>query len=351
MSTNKIVKNLKNKDEDFEWYPTTRKMLVKVANLISKIERGYRRNYGYDDFKILDIGAGNGSVFEYIDKIINNPKNEEHKFTFSKFAIEKSTLLIDLMPEDITILGTEFEEQTLIDKPMSVIFSNPPYSNYEDWFYKIAKEGNANDIFLLVPDRWKESKYNFEELIDQRNMTFDILDSFSFMDSDLRKARANVELIHIHPQEEIHQGETYRRKIVEPFDIFFNDTFNFDKFKKFKETKVIDKNENINLVQAGDIVKVLADNYNEDMKNLMDIFHRLSELPPDVISYIADTSINTLKGQLKEKIEGLKHSYWRKLLDQFKPISSRLLTKEKDKIFDKLAKEQYIDFTEKTSTL
>jgi len=116
-----LLQNLKENNQDHEFYPTTQKIIAKIVDHI-----------GFRDFKrktILDIGAGNGNFFTKLENEVNKKIPEDERFYFEKFAIEKSEILVEQMPNDIVIIGADFHQQTLIDKDFDYIFCNPPYSN------------------------------------------------------------------------------------------------------------------------------------------------------------------------------------------------------------------------------
>ena len=62
MNTLSTIKNLRNQEEDFEWYPTTNEILEK---LIEDFPNNFGRNY-YSKLSFLDIGAGNGKVLDFV---------------------------------------------------------------------------------------------------------------------------------------------------------------------------------------------------------------------------------------------------------------------------------------------
>lgn len=136
MTVAAVVRELKDRSEDFEWYPTTDTMV----DIIKSDMLNYFHDYeGPWDKKVkilsridvLDCGAGDGRV---LSKLSNGG---------NKYAIEKSKTLINLMPEDIFIIGTDFFQSTLIDKKVKVLFCNPPYSEYAQWAEKIITEANS----------------------------------------------------------------------------------------------------------------------------------------------------------------------------------------------------------------
>ena len=136
---NQLILDLKEAEQDFEFYPTTDEILRKLASDLKK-----------DDLRsFLDVGAGSGKVFSFLQK---------EGFSCLWYAIERSDILLSKLPENVFVVGTDFNYQTLIDKKVDVIFSNPPYKYYRDWTRKIISEANAGIIYLVIPQRWKEDK-------------------------------------------------------------------------------------------------------------------------------------------------------------------------------------------------
>lgn len=135
---NSLVAVLKENDQDHEWYPTTETMIEVV-----------KRHIPEDASSILDIGAGDGRVLESL----------KEKCKYAKlYGIEVSSILIQAQHRDIIPLGTDLFEQNLSALPVDFIFCNPKYSEYEEWTCKIISEGYAERAFLVIPQRWKDSK-------------------------------------------------------------------------------------------------------------------------------------------------------------------------------------------------
>jgi 16S rRNA G1207 methylase RsmC len=128
MNINKLVKEIKASNQDFEWYPTT-------DEIIDLIKADLKDSYDREGiFKsVLDVGAGNGQT---LNKLTDG----------NKYAIEKSEILVSNMPANIFMVGTDFYENSLIDKKVDIVFSNPPYSQYKEWAVKIINEANSNHV-------------------------------------------------------------------------------------------------------------------------------------------------------------------------------------------------------------
>ena len=69
-----FVENLKESQQDFEWYPTTNEILKTIKDDIDKEFK--------DNPSVLDCGAGDGRSLLYLTNS-------------SRYAIEKSQLLIE----------------------------------------------------------------------------------------------------------------------------------------------------------------------------------------------------------------------------------------------------------------
>jgi hypothetical protein len=142
MTTTEIVNTLREAGQDFEWYPTTDRMIAAITADL----------YGEDSYKapgsILDIGAGDGRVLTALAN-----KAEHAKL----FAIEKSAILQQQQPDRIVPVGCDFHEQNLMTLPVDVLFSNPPYSEYEEWAERIIRTAYARTVYLILPQRWEQS--------------------------------------------------------------------------------------------------------------------------------------------------------------------------------------------------
>ena len=223
MSTTKLVKQIKENNQDFEWYATTDEILDTVKASIHKSNKT-RFSDGIEKYSLLDCGAGDGRVLRSIG----------HEYG-DKYAIEKSTILLNELDKDTYVIGTDFHESTLIDKNVDVIFCNPPYSEYEQWSSKIIQEANAKHIYLVIPDRWRNSRLISNALkLRKADESAKVIGNFDFLNAD-RAARAHVDILYINLT---HDGGRYGSDSLKvgPFDTWFDENFKVAD-KKTEETR------------------------------------------------------------------------------------------------------------------
>jgi len=327
----KIIKEIKENNQDFEFYPTTSKM----AQIIFQ--------YLPDNASVLDVGCGNGNIFNKFESFYQKDKNGYFKKKIGKkYGIEKSKILIEKCPKDIIILGTDFHNSTLIDKEVDIIFCNPPYSEFEDWAVRIIKEAYCQQIFLIIPRRWQESE-KIAEALAFRGFEAKIIASDDFLDAE-RKARAVVDIIEINCNKLAKNwGKTEKD---DPFISWFRETFKIkaQKEKIEKETAQKEKIENA-LVAGDDLVKTLCNLYRLELAKLYKNYQSLGELDAEIFEEL-NISIENLIEACKLKIKGLKKLYWQELFNKLKKINSRLILKYRQELIEKMNSQTAIDFDE-----
>ena len=334
-SVAQLVKSQHEQSEETEFYPSTQEIVDKVAEWLSKSES--------ETQSILDIGCGNGSFFDKLDKtdcFHNSEKNYHSRLhsNYEKYGIEKSNILAEQLPEDVVLLGSDFHSNTLIDKKVDCIFCNPPYSEFEAWAEKIITEGNAEKIVLVIPSRWKDSE-RIKQALERREYSAETIGTFDFSDAE-RKARAKVDVIGILPK----MGGYGRTKQTDPFDLWFDSTFklNADKTKadewKEKEQR---KDE---IIASGDTAENLVKFYNADMQKLYDNYRALENLDADIFKELK-VDVAMLKKLLRERLSNLKILYWDLLFKKYDRLTQRLTTKGRDRVIKRLSDNTAIDFT------
>lgn len=330
MTINQLIKTIKENDQDFEWYPTTQEIVNKIAPKISG--------------SVLDIGCGNGAFFQKLDNApYKNREKDAKKYYGKKYGIEKSVILSDELPDDVVLIGTDFYQNTLIDKKVDFIWCNPPYSDYETWAEKIILEGNTSFIGMVIPERWKNSDKIRKALFD-RNFEADVLGDFDFLDAE-RKARAKVQLLYIHGKRSEYSG--YHEKVTDPFDTWFDSTFkiNAEKVKEsFEEKETKTKSIDNELVEAENKVDTLVKLYEKELGEIFQNYKALEELNPEIFKELK-VDVNSMKSALKLRLQNLKSIYWNRLFKFYDEITGRLTSFSIDKITKRLQDNTSIDFT------
>lgn len=347
-SSSQLLAKVKKAGQDFEWYPTTKEIIETMYFDI--LEKNYKGEYENTNKSILDIGAGNGKLFSTIKEISNSRNEEEAKLNISSaYAIEKSQVLLNSLDDDVYIVGTDFNAQTLIDKQTDIVFCNPPYSEYEQWAERIIKEANCETIYLVIPKRWVACD-SINNAIKARNTTGQIIGEFDFENSEDRQARAKVSLLKI----SIGNISSYiSNKIVsDPFEIWFDAEFAPQAKKcstkySYEENRI--KKEKLQeLVKGGNLIERLEELYNGELEHLISNYKKVSSLDADLLEEL-DVSIDGLKKSLKLKIEGLKNLYWQELFDNMDTITCRLTSKSRQAMLSKLTSHTNVDFTKENA--
>ena len=188
--TASMVATLRASGEDFEWYPTTNAMIDIVVADARKV-LGLKDPYGDKDREassVLDIGAGDGRVLAMFRRTWPGA---------TCFSIEKSTMLRAVQPDWVVPAGTDFREQDLMALRASVVFCNPPYSEFESWAARIIMEAFCAVLYLIIPQRWVDSP-TIKQALASRSATAKVIKSTDFHRAD-RSARARVDIIRIVP--------------------------------------------------------------------------------------------------------------------------------------------------------
>lgn len=339
MTTAALIDTLREAGADFEFYPTTDEMIQVVIKHLTKTHRPWNR----DDEKmslgaLLDIGAGDGRVLKAF---------AEACYCSGLYAIEKSAPLIEQMPANIAIVGTDFETQTLIDKDVDIIFCNPPYSKYEEWVVKIIKEGLCNEVYLILPRRWKQSK-PIKAALESREAKAKTLWSGDFATAE-RKARAVVDILCVTLCEREYDGDTRPHK-KDPFDTWFHETF--PEIEAIDQCKGTDEEErhwekpriSADLLVGYNLVDRLVELYLNEMKSKHASYRALCSIDPGLLAEVG-VKVAEVKEGLRKKISGLKNKYWQELFDHLDKITKRLCTRSRAAIVQKMGSAVNVDFT------
>lgn len=355
MSINQLVLKLKENNEDFEFYPTTKEMLWKIYEVL-----GEGKN-------VLDIGAGscNFKKFaeefdkfqqnEYLQDIENYKKglidrypNRPCRLISKYYAIEKSQILIKNFDKDVIVLGTDFYSTMLLDKKADVYFCNPPYSQYVEWTAKILEDGNFKQAFLIIPQRWKDNE-RIQQAINKYNIESVVLGSFDFLEAD-RQARAKVDVIEFtkNPTKHDYSWRELENFNEKAFDNWFNETFKMrdsSKENKYEYEIENEEKENIKNQLIGSKTKgdLLVNLYNAEQMKLFEQFKAICSLDTDTLLTIG-VKKEAIKEAIKQKIVSLKTKYWKIVFDEFEEITDRLTSETRRDMFNRFKELQTVDF-------
>lgn len=316
-NTRRLVAELKENNQDFEFYPTTSEMLEIVLQHLNQCG------------SILDIGCGDARLKQFL-----KDKKREPDY----FGIEKSEILLNRLPADVYILGTDFNNCTLIDKKVDVIFCNPPYSEFESWTNRIIREGNFAEAFLIIPERWQNNA-TIQESLKAANIRAVSLASMDFLNAE-RQARAKINIVKL-------TKNNWSEKYIDPFNLWFETTFGFKEEKSTKpEYFTEQKNEIKNkIVSAPNKIEALVNLYNEEMNRLYGSFKSICALDAETLKDIG-VDTNKVREALKFKIENTKILYWRMVFDYLDEITVRLTSNARGKLFNKFERLNQVDFNE-----
>lgn len=329
-------------EQDFEWYPTTKEIITEFYCHVKK----------YSIHSLLDVGAGNGKVLLTFEELL---KSENDRGYIKLFAVEKSKVLLDSMNIEIGIMGTDFWEQSFLDKKVDCIFSNPPYSEFVNWSAKLIREANAQLIYLVVPQRWKEQTLMLKA-IEDRQATCTVIGEFDFLESEDRKARAKVELlcIQLYTPNAYDYSERNREVKVNSFELWVKDHFGLNadapqdhKFEYDKERKQSEsRKEKIStaLVGGGGLIDTLYQLYTDELAFLLENYKKVCQLDVALFKEL-NISVSSIVSNIESRVKGLKDAYWTELFDNYEPITKRLTKKSREDFIRTIRAATNIDFT------
>lgn len=367
MSINQLVLELKENNQDYEFYPTSKEMIEVIAP--------------YMDYEtVLDIGCGTCNFQKFINEIYqkrckefaekfkqweylggyssNQDRPKEPEKPISKYYVmEKSKILLQKLDKDIICLGTDFNNNTLIDKKVSTIFCNPPYSEFTNWLQRIISEGNYTQAFLVIPQRWKENQETMN-LLEFYKTGYDILGSFDFLEAE-RKARAKIDVVRFYKkryyscwQDKYYRKDNQKDFDQDAFDGFFAKTFNIETKKiesDYERENRINKQKQDKITgalatQEGSKAQILVNLYQEEYQTLINHLNLIMQLDENVLETFG-FSVEKVKEGLKSQISGMKYRYWRRVLDEMSEITDRLTHESRESLMSDFKELQCLDFT------
>ena len=308
----KLITELKNNDQDFEFYPTKPSML-------QTIKRHLNRELGSDGMKILDIGAGRAEA----GVLLAGESGEVH-------CIEKSSILTAQQPAKCVPVGVDFMNTTLIDKDhYDGIFCNPPYKTaggFAYWMEKIIREARADFLYFVVPRRWEKNE-TLQLAVRDRKATYKILAEDDFLDAE-RSARAKIHIVMVDLMGGYRGNARYFRSNrenrtckVDPFNKWLRDEFGPAADPEPEDPAAQETRDD--LVNRASFAKALVETYNAELARTGELFKSFSKFTASELQTLLPDAEKLLPA-LREKLIGLKSRYWKRLFDRYKPINTRL---------------------------
>jgi hypothetical protein len=339
-----MLAELRDTEQDYEWYPTTNEIIESVRKHSENLCIG----------SLLDIGAGNGKVLKALHVMKTEGGNMRE---IDLFAIEKSRPLLESLPIEVGILGTDFWEQSLLDKRIDCIFSNPPYSEFVDWTAKLVREANSDFVYLVLPQRWN-TQDKIMHALKARKAKCEIVGSFDFFHAEDRKANAKVDLIFIQLCHDSRIKYPYRHGRetleVDPFELWVKDFFAVDDQMNKKTPEQFEKRESDSqsrksrienaLVKGDGLIETLHELYMAELNMLISNYQKVCSLDPALFKEL-DISLASVIGSIKTRISGLKDAYWTELFNNYEPLTKRLTKKSREVFIKSIRAKTNIDFT------
>ena len=239
------------------------------------------------------------------------------------------------------MVGTEFEQQSLLSKQIDVIYSNPPYSEFVPWTVKILREAAAHRVYLVVPVRWRES-LEISEAIKFRDAKTHVLGEYSFEDAEDRAARARVNLIRVQFSQE--KGDAFER--------FFNEQFGHLK-ERFEARRAKNKEREpgqekqspfASLVVGENYPEAMVGLYNAAMAKIQRNYEAVGNLDVELLAELGVEPEKIMAG-LKQRLEGLRNLYWQEIFGRMSAVTDRLTSKKRRLLLDTLNRHAHVDFT------
>ena len=364
-----VVRELKQRGEDHEWYPTTEEQIQIVARDVLSLKEHYEFTSSYgDDVRLLDIGAGDGRVLQGLKSTI-----ESEDFQVELLAVEKASLHTQgYRQKQITLLGTDFHEINFISKSTHIAFVNPPYSQFSFWLSTLINQLNFSVLYAIVPERWQDDPA-IKASIERRGIkNADVLASSDFFNAD-RQARAKVQIVRFsfndfeadaERVERIKRSERPRhyqpilgQNGTCPFQLFIEQELGLkqsyskttEKFNEYEEKERIreqmatEGSACYELIRSKGVLSALLDNYEQDVTETLKQYQKIGELNPVLLQELG-VDYDALRKGVKAKLFGFRNVYWSLLLEHMKALSERLTAKHKQVLLNTLAANQ-LDFT------
>jgi hypothetical protein len=321
--TSRVVEDLKDAGEDFEWYPTTQKMVNLVGCQVRHM----------NPESIMDIGAGDGRVLQWLGDYVEQENRTRRPALYS---IEKSEILRSLQPPSIIPVGTDVFTAEMMFIEADIVFCNPPYSEFEVWASMIIESAFARAVYLVLPQRWKTSQA-IRHAIQVRGGTDKVLGHDTFHNAD-RAARAVVDII------EVQFPGRWPGKRSDPFKVWFD--ANIDSFEVAPPALegLYNPSEMAVRGRKGQSAAEMVEQYEAERERLQRNYEAVFKMDREILKELG-VDANAVQEGVKKKIADLKGRYWTKVFDQFEPITARLTSKTRKTLMEQVAGRAGVAFT------
>jgi phage-related protein len=362
---------LRNTGEDYEFYPTTDEIMAamrkdlwgylrahdtdrqaeKRSGIAIDVSREWdekkKSHTSVDRLEIasfLDIGAGDGRVLSCLDE-------DQGTFRCNKYGIEKARAQADdLIRRGVFVIGIDFWDVTLIDRHFALIYSNPPFSQFEQWVCKILYEGNFSVLYLVMPKRWTGSRLIAKEL--EGKYEHAIVGEFDFSEAD-REARGKVHLVRINAgwHEKTEKGTdrhgkkwkmtlNYQEPTEDAFARFVRE--HIADFQEKPEREWEEESETALALKLTPVDQLISD-YEAEKQSLGDAFKAIGKLDAEIIRLLGQDKKSMLE-IIRQSFGSLKSKYWRAAFDRLEPVKSRMTLKTRESIFRNIEEFKTLDF-------
>ncbi|HAS6026887.1 class I SAM-dependent methyltransferase [Vibrio vulnificus] len=375
-STTSLVKQLKKGNEDFEFYPSTQEQIQAIIDDVNLLLESHTfSKTSKEQLRIVDIGAGDGRVLNWLGEALANNPNET---LFPQlFAIEKATLHTQSYREKgITLLGTDFYETNFISKQADIAFCNPPYEDFSRWLQLLIAQLNFSLLYVIVPERWENDPAIKAALETRKVTSTKVIAKSDFTDAE-RKARGKVHIVRFAFNDfeadiikaakingiknRLNEYGEYQPliglNVTCPFQQFIETELNLKKsystttneFSEYCEQERLRKelksqdSTSFAIVKSRGVLWALLDNYERDMSNVLRQYKALAEIEPELLQELG-VEYSSIQAGVKDKLFGYRSVYWTLLFDELDTLAERLTQKNKMELLNTL-KANSLDFT------
>lgn len=341
MTTHQLVAQLKADEQDFEWYPTTEKMLECIVNDMRSNIR-----LDFDDCNLLDIGAGDCRLGKLMvacqsDKEFRNPvRCLEHYFVIEK-AFAHLKAINDFRPA--VLVGTDFYDTDLTSIDAHITFCNPPYSQFVEWTCRILTTVKSPIVYMVIPERWQQSTEIKKALASRKDIEFEVLLTDDFLDGE-RQARAKIEVVRFSM---IKKGAYDDKYTIKRYSLDENDPTAqlLGLLDKEPSEPIKPKtSQELQVIFEQDKLTGLINDYNYQRHILSNDLQTIQCLSADLMNRLGIGTSNIVQ-KLRADLNALKLTYWQAFFNCYEPIKSRLTAKSREHLYRYLRDNSQLEFT------